>query len=263
MRSPITISTSPPTESEYEYRTATLSPSPVPSPQPSDFPGRNYFYTVKNGRHIKTFTLEAITGLPEDGYITIVWDSNERPAPERLLSWLHFNPPNVRKTTHAPSQLEGMIANKKFRAEALLLRAEMKQEMSWMGPYWDRNEEKTEYDFELARSGEKGQRVAAWVDAVEEASGWGKREGKRGRAEMEKEAEQPSSPPTKRAKLEFPCVVPGCGKGYKSTASLQRHVFSGHERVDDPVARRACRLLWGRRSRGSRRGEINRRYGGY
>jgi hypothetical protein len=155
-------------------------------------------------------------------------------------------------------QLEADLANKKFRAEAVLLRAEIKHEMSYEGPYWDPSEYEGEYDLELARSGEGGQRVAEWVAAVEAERPWAKRR----RAQMEKDEEQPPSPPTKRAKLEFPCVVPGCGKGYKSKASLQRHVFASHERVDDPVARRACRLLWGEKFEG-RLEEINRRYGGY
>jgi hypothetical protein len=55
----------------------------------------------------------------------------------------------------------------------------------------------------------------------------------------------PPSPPAKRAKFEYPCVVPSCDKGYKNKASLQRHVFNDHDRVSDLVARRACRLLWG------------------
>jgi hypothetical protein len=37
------------------------------------------------------------------------------------------------------------------------------------------------------------------------------------------------SPPAKRAKFEYPCVVPSCDKGYKKKASLQRHVFNDQE----------------------------------
>jgi hypothetical protein len=71
------------------------------------------------------------------------------------------------------------------------------------------------------------------------------------------------SPPTKRAKFAHPCVVPLCDKGYANKVSLQRHVFSGHTEVSDPVARRACRLLWGETFKGGRLGDINRRYGEY
>jgi hypothetical protein len=159
-------------------------------------------------------------------------------------------------------QLEADLANKRFRAEAVLLRAEIKREMCWVGPYWDYSEYEGEYDLDLARSGEEGQRVAAWVDAVEAERPWARRGAKRRCELMEKDEEQPPSPPTKRAKLEFPCVVPGCGKGYKSKASLQRHVFGSHERVDDPVAKRACRLLWGEKFEG-RLEEIEQRYGKY
>jgi hypothetical protein len=79
---------------------------------------------------------------------------------------------------------------------------------------------------------------------------------------VEEKAAAPS-PPTKRAKFSHPCVVPLCGKGYANKASLQRHVFSGHVEVSDPVARRACRLLWGETFKGGRLGEVNRRYGDY
>jgi hypothetical protein len=80
--------------------------------------------------------------------------------------------------------------------------------------------------------------------------------------EEEEAVEQSPSPPAKRAKFEFPCVVPSCDRGYKSKASLQRHVFKSHDRVSDPVARKACRLLWGETFKG-RLATINRRYGRY
>jgi hypothetical protein len=155
------------------------------------------------------------------------------------------------------AQLEGKIANHKFRAEALILRAEIKQELSWMGPY---------YDYQEARYGKLGQDVAAWVDAVEQAMGSGRQGNKRGRLEMEEDeeaVEQLPSPPTERAKFKFPCVVPSCDKGYKNKASLQRHVFERHGRVSDPVAKRACRLLWGETFKRGRLEEMNRRYGEY
>jgi hypothetical protein len=79
---------------------------------------------------------------------------------------------------------------------------------------------------------------------------------------VEEKAAAPS-PLTKRAKFAHPCVVPLCDKGYANKASLQRHVFSGHVEVSDPVARRACRLLWGETFKGGRLGEVNRRYGDY
>jgi hypothetical protein len=144
-----------------EYRTVTLSPSPIPSHQPSSFPSGPCFYTVKDGCHVKTFTLEAVIGLPYDGYVTIVWDASERPAPKRLLSWVHLNPPNVRKPPSSPisllttaqgddddhedsddddespeykrakaqvAHLEGRISNHRFRADALIPRAEGRAE---------------------------------------------------------------------------------------------------------------------------------------
>jgi hypothetical protein len=174
--------------------------------------------------------------------------------------------------TRAPStsakaqvaQLEGRIANHKFRAEALILRTEIKQEPSWIGPYY--TNEDYEYDYQQARYryGNLGQKVAAWVDAAEVAMGSGKQGSKRGRLEMEEDeeaVEQLPSPPTKRAKFKFPCVVRSCDKGYKNKANLQRHVFERHDRVSDPVAKRACRLLWGETFKRGRLEEINRRYG--
>jgi hypothetical protein len=179
--------------------------------------------------------LREITGLPHDGYVTIVWDANERPAAKRLLSWVHLNPPNVRKPPSSPisllttgqeddeddedsddddespeykrakaqvAQLECRIANYKFRAEALILRAEIKQELSWMGPYY--TNEDYEYDYQEARNGDLGQKVAAWVDAVEEAMGLGKQGSKRGRLEMEEDeeaVEQLPSPPHKASQV--------------------------------------------------------------
>jgi ABC-type Zn2+ transport system substrate-binding protein/surface adhesin len=80
--------------------------------------------------------------------------------------------------------------------------------------------------------------------------------------EEKEEVEHSPSPPAKRAKFEFPCVVPSCDRGYKSKASLQRHVFKSHDRVSDPVARKACRLLWGETFKG-RLATINQRYGRY
>jgi hypothetical protein len=81
--------------------------------------------------------------------------------------------------------------------------------------------------------------------------------------EEEVEEVMPPSPPTKRAKFAHPCVVPSCDKGYANKASLQRHVFKDHDRVSDPVAKRACRLLWGETFKGGRMPEVNRRYGEY
>jgi hypothetical protein len=84
--------------------------------------------------------------------------------------------------------------------------------------------------------------------------------------EEEEDLEEPAmppSPPTKRVKFAHPCVVPLCDKGYVNKASLQRHVFKDHVRVSDPVAKMACRLLWGETFKGDRLGEINRRYGEY
>jgi hypothetical protein len=81
--------------------------------------------------------------------------------------------------------------------------------------------------------------------------------------DLEEEQAMPPSPPTKRVKFAHPCVVPSCDKGYVNKASLQRHVFKDHDRVSDPVAQRACRLLWGETFKGGRLPEVNRRYGEY
>jgi hypothetical protein len=43
-----------------------------------------------------------------------------------------------------------------------------------MGPFWDHNHEYYEYDYQVARYGKLGQKVAGWVDAVEQAMGSGK-----------------------------------------------------------------------------------------
>jgi hypothetical protein len=71
--------------------------------------------------------------------------------------------------TRAPStsakaqvaQLEGRIANHKFRAEALILRTEIKQEPSWMGPYYTNEDYEYEYQQARYRYGNLGQKVAA------------------------------------------------------------------------------------------------------
>jgi hypothetical protein len=43
-----------------------------------------------------------------------------------------------------------------------------------MGPFWDHNHEDYEYDYQVARYGKLGQKVAGWADAVEQAMGSGK-----------------------------------------------------------------------------------------
>jgi hypothetical protein len=89
------------------------------------------------------------------------------------------------------------------------------------------------------------QRKKASVEEVKEARPWGNGAHKRGGPNY-KEGEEDENEPLPPAK---PCVVLSCHKGYKSKASLQRHVCNGHAAVYDPVTRRAYRLLWGRRIR--------------
>jgi hypothetical protein len=91
------------------------------------------------------------------------------------------------------------------------------------------------------------QRKKASVEEVKEARPWGNGAHKRAGPnykEGEEDENEPSSP-AKGGKFKFPCVVLLCDKGYKSKASLQRHVCNGHAGVYDPVTRRAHRLLWG------------------
>jgi hypothetical protein len=128
----------------------------------------------------------------------------------------------------------------------------------------DEDDEEEEYEEE---EDEDDEDLELWAEEEKAESGKGKR--KRTRAhcdeeeeDMEEQAMAPS-PPAKRAKFEYPCVVPTCDRGYQNKASLQRHVYKDHVGVSDPVARRACRLLWGETFKGGRQGEVNRRYGEY
>jgi hypothetical protein len=176
--------------------------------------------------------------------------------------------PELEAAMYAKNCLELELANHKFRAEARLLRHEIKEDIEYDEFEGYQEDYQEDHEANFSRALMLAQRVEAWMDEVEEASPWGNGARKRSRADVkgdenEEKEEGPPSPPTKRAKFEFPCVVPSCDKGYKNKACLQRHVYNGHVRVSDPVARRACRLLWGETFKGGRLEEINRRYGGY
>jgi hypothetical protein len=271
---------------------------PPGSPAPES-PQSACFFSTKNGRYKKTYPLPVVTGRPGRGYLTMVWKARDQPSPKRLESWLHLRPPRVRKSKLSTSSAvltntqEDIIsqeeedddddensefraamatfeldrANHKFKEERRRIRDEISE-------YYSTDSELIfEDEFEEGREARKfykevhlAQRVEAWVEEVKEARPWGQGPNKRPRPsynENEEDEEEPPSPPTKRAKLKFPCVVPSCDKGYKSKASLQRHVYNDHVGVYDPVVRRACRLLWGETYKGGKLEEINQRFGEY
>jgi hypothetical protein len=242
--------------------------------------------------------LWTVTGYPDRGYLTMVWEASDQPSPKRLESWVHLRPPRVRKpSTSSSSSLLTTIqeddnvdeddeddeddnsefraimatferdrAIHKFKKEKKLHREEINSSIAYSNLEYEDEHEDDKEEREYYRELNLARKVEAWVEAVKEARPWGKGGRKRSRAnykEDDEEVEESPSPPTKRAKFEFPCVVPSCDRGYKNKAGLQRHVYNGHAVVSDPVARRACRLLWGETFRGGRMEEVNRRYGEY
>jgi hypothetical protein len=266
-----------------------------PSPPPES-PQSACFFSNKNGRYQKTYPLWAVTGQPVRGYLTMVWEASEQPSPKRLQSWVHLRPPRVRKPSTTSSSLlttaqendssddsddneeenpefraamatlERDRAMHKFNEEKRILREEINESIAYSVLEYEDEYEADDDVKKYFRELKRAKRVEAWVEEVKEARPWGNGARKRSRPEYNengREVEEPPSPPTKRAKFEFPCVVPSCDRGYKNKAGLQRHVYNGHVEVSDPAARRACRLLWGETFKGGRLEEINRRYGGY
>jgi hypothetical protein len=167
--------------------------------------------------------------------------------------------------------LEAEMVHRLFKREIELLREEIRIAATWPVPANDDYE-----NFIYEQGGEtwiraKAQRGEEHRGGVVAGDRGGQKrtrdnyEEDEGTAEFKEEEIQvmPPFPPAKRAKFEYPCVVPSCDKGYKNKASLQRHVFHDHDRVSDLVARRACRLLWGETFKGGRLGEVNMRFGEY
>jgi hypothetical protein len=205
--------------------------------------------------------------------------------------------PELQAAIATMTWLEAMMVHRIFKLEAIILREEIRVETTWPvraddeeddqpeeeeeyweEQYWEQAEEEysegqDDYEFNEGDDEEQDDYESDERDdeEVEKLAGWGRGKRKRTRAQCEEDEDEDveeeqtmaPSPPTKRAKFEYPCVVPSCDRGYQNKASLQRHVYNDHVVVSDPVVKSACRLLWGETFKGDRLGEVNRRYGEY
>jgi hypothetical protein len=136
----------------------------MPPPPPPQSPRTR---TVSSPLYIAFPCINAI--FEGSSGLTSSFSSHQDPAVKIPAATVGVKPPS------SPiSLLTTVQDHHKFRAETLIVRAEIEQEFSWMGPFWDHNHEDYEYDYQVARYGKLGQKVAGWVDAVEQAMGSGK-----------------------------------------------------------------------------------------
>jgi hypothetical protein len=189
------------------------------SPSP---PGSPCFFSITDRFYTKTFLLSAITGYPDHGYLTMVWDAQDQPSDFRPASWVHPHPMTVRNkhslripaSLLTPSQhdehqrndtddddddddesleLEAALAAKAwveaemvqriFGVEVELLREEIRVETTFTVRADDQEEEEEEE----WQEGEEQEEEPYHVE--EEVAGWGKGARKRPREEYEQEEE--------------------------------------------------------------------------